>query len=203
MGGRVSTRVRFDASRWCDFEALRASPNRKSVLSDKGSADPVMKQRQVLSEEELAALLAADLETVRAQNRFWFWVRSGFVLVYIGFMLAALLLAPDRIFAKFDIPEQLLHALTHEYVTLRVVTVVAMTALYLLSYWRGWYFPYVALAAVLIAAGNLINDFFSLYIFVKPEAMMMVQIIIAVRVLIVVFLVMNFVGARKDFNVLQ
>lgn len=162
-----------------------------------------MKQHPVLSEEELKALLAADLETVRAQNRLWFWVRSGFVLVYIGAMLAALLLAPDRIFAKFDIPEQLVHALTHEYVTLRIVTVVAMTTLYLVSYWRGWYFPFVALAAVLIAAGNLINDFFSLYVFVKPEAMTLVQIIIAVRVLIIVFLIMNFVGARKDVRLIQ
>ena len=113
------------------------------------------------------------------------------------------MLAPDRIFAKFDIPEQLVHALTHEYVTLRIVTVVAMTTLYLVSYWRGWYFPFVALAAVLIAAGNLINDFFSLYVFVKPEAMTLVQIIIAVRVLIIVFLIMNFVGARKDVRLIQ
>lgn len=162
-----------------------------------------MKQHHILSEEELKALLAADLDAVRAQNRFWFWLRSGFVLVYIAAMVAALLLIPDRIFSKFDLPEQLVPAMTHEYVTLRLVTVLSMTALYLVSYWRNWYFPFVALAAVLIAIGNLINDFFSLYVFVKPEAMLTVQVIIAVRVFILVLLTMNFLGARKDLRLLQ
>ena len=120
-----------------------------------------MKQRHILSEDEVKALLAADLETVKAQNSFWFWLRSGFILCYVTAMIAALLLVPERIFSKFDIPAPLQHALTHEYVMFRILTIVAMTILYLVSYWRSWYFPFVALAAVLVAVGNLINDFFT------------------------------------------
>ncbi len=162
-----------------------------------------MKQRNILSEEEVKALLAADLETVRAQNRLWFWLRSGFILCYVTAMIAALLLVPERIFSKFDIPAQMQHTWLDDYVWLRIVTIIGMTVLYLVSYWRSWYFPFVALAAVLIAAGNLINDFFSLYVFVKPEALGVVQFIIGLRILILGFLVMNFLGARKDVRIIE
>lgn len=156
--------------------------------------------RQVLSEDELKALLAADLDSVRAQNRLWFWIRSSFILCYLTAMLVGLAFFPERILAKFHLPAEMPKRIIDDYLDLRVMTVIGATALYLFSYWRQWYFSYVALGAVLLAIGNLINDIFTLYIYARSDALLTIQIIIALRMVIVGLLVMNFLGTRNEFK---
>lgn len=156
--------------------------------------------RRLLSDDELKALLAADLDAVRAQNRRWFWLRSSFVLCYIAAMLAALILFPDKVLSKFQLPSEMPKRIIDDYLDLRVMTVLGATALYLFSYWRQWYFSYVALTAVLLAIGNLINDVFTLYVYTRPEALLTIQIIIGVRLIIIGFLAMNFLSTRNEIR---
>jgi len=84
------------------------------------------------------------------------------------------------------------------YVPARVFVACVATAAYLFSWFRGFYFSYVALAATLIAAANLVNDYSTIYVFVKPEAERMVQMILFVRLLVVGMLAANFFAARDD-----
>lgn len=155
---------------------------------------------QILSDDELKALLAADLDTVRANNRRWFWIRSTVVLIYIAAMTITLLFFPGIVLARFDFPQEIPHGITEDYLLLRAVTVIAATVLYLFSYLRQWYFSYVALAAILIAVGNFVNDFFSLYIFIRPDAIPTLIAILCLRVLIILLLVLNFLSTRHEIR---
>lgn len=156
--------------------------------------------RHVLSDDELKALLAADLDALRVQNRRWFWFRSGFILCYLAAMLVGLIFYPDRLLSKFNLPLEMPKRIIDDYIDLRVFTVLSATAFYLVSYWRQWYFSYVALSAVLLAIGNLINDFFTLYIYARSDALFTIQLIIMLRAVIIGFLIMNFLGTRNEMR---
>jgi hypothetical protein len=156
--------------------------------------------RSLLTDEEVKALLAAEFDDVRAQNRKWFWLRSSFVLCYVAVMIAGLIFFPERILSKFNLPDEMSAQVTEKFLLLRITTVLAATMLYLFSYWRNWYFSHVALAAVLVAIGNLINDTFTFYIYTRPDAWFVVQAVVALRLFIIVLLVMNFLGARNEFR---
>ena len=159
-------------------------------------------KRDVLTDEEMRALLSADLSAAlqRPDERrdFWFTLRTAFVFCYIVGALGALVLFPDSVLGKFDLPTELYIFVKSHYVPARVFVVCVATAAYLYSWFRGFYFSYVALAATLVAAANLVNDYSTIYVFVKPEAERMVQMILFVRLLVVAMLAANFFAARDD-----
>lgn len=157
--------------------------------------------RPILNEDELNALLAMGVSVQRqGQRHFWFMARTLFVLCYIAAITLAVILFPDRILAKFNFPAALPPFASYDYLVLRVVTLVAAAALYCFSYWRDWYFSYVALGAVLMALGNLVNDYFTLYIYTRPDALMTVQAIMALRCFNIVLLIINFTSSRKKIT---
>lgn len=154
-------------------------------------------KRKVLTEEELNALLAADLDAMDQQNRRWFWIRTGLCLAYIIAMMIGLMAFPDRIFAKFNLPEESAAVVTGSYVQFRLMVLAAATVIYLASYIWDRYFSYVAFAAILIAVGNLVNDYFTVYVYAKPDSMGVVYVISALRILIIFLLYANFRYAAK------
>lgn len=149
-------------------------------------------KRSVLSEKELKELLAVDLEYARTQNAKWFWIRTTIGLGYIAAMLIALTMFPERIFSRFDLPEQSIDAIRDVYIPVRIVTLVILSTAYVVSYLKQWYFPYVAFAAILISIGNLLNDYFTFYIYVAPSAEIIVYVITVARFLLIILLYLNF-----------
>lgn len=149
-------------------------------------------KRKVLTEEELKELLAADLSDVQQQNRRWFWARTSFCLAYIIAMVIGLTFFPDRIFAKFNLPEESASVITGSYVQLRLLVIGTASVIYLASYYFNRYFQYVSFAAVLIAVGNLVNDYFTVYIYTKPENLVPIMVISSIRIVMIVFLYANF-----------
>ncbi len=158
-------------------------------------------KRKVLTDDELNALLAVDLDSMDQQNRRWFWIRTSLCLAYIVAMVLALLLFPDRIFAKFNLPDESAPIITGSYVQIRLAVILTATVLYLASYYWDRYFQYVALAAVLIAIGNFVNDYFTIYIYTKPESVGAVYLISACRVLLILLLYANFRFAVKRTDI--
>jgi len=155
-------------------------------------------KRDVLTDEEMRALLAAHRDVRPDRRELWFALRTSFVFCYVVGALAMLLLYPDAVLGKFDLPTELYIFVKSHYVPARVFVVCVATAAYLYSWFRGFYFSYVALAATLVAAANLVNDYSTIYVFVKPEAERMVQMILFVRLLVVAMLAANFFAARDD-----
>jgi hypothetical protein len=155
-------------------------------------------KRDVLTDEEMRALLAAHLDARPDRRELWFALRTSFVFCYVVGALGTLLLYPDAVLGKFDLPAELYVFVKSHYVPARVFVACVATAAYLFSWFRGFYFSYVALAATLIAAANLVNDYSTIYVFVKPEAERMVQMILFVRLLVVGMLAANFFAARDD-----
>ena len=155
-------------------------------------------KRDVLTDEEMRALLAAHRDVRPDRRELWFALRTSFVFCYVVGALAMLLLYPDAVLGKFDLPTELYIFVKSHYVPARVFVVCVATAAYLYSWFRGFYFSYVALAATLVAAANLVNDYSTIYVFVKPEAERMVQMILFVRLLVVGMLAANFFAARDD-----
>lgn len=148
--------------------------------------------RKVLTDDEMKALLAVDLLEIDNQNRRWFWIRTGFCLAYIVAMVIGLLFFRERIFAKFDLPDESAAIITGGYVHFRVAVISLMTGLYLLSYYRNWYFSYVALASLLIGIANFITDYFTIYIYAKPESIGVVALISVLRLMMIAMLYANF-----------
>lgn len=167
----------------------RVLKNRQPI---RGSRLKQKMKRQVLTKEELKELLSADLTDVRQQNRRWFWARTAFCLAYIIAMVVALTFFPDRIFAKFNLPEESASIITGSYVQLRLLVIAIATFIYLASYYFDRYFQFVSFAAVLIAIGNLVNDYFTVYVYTKPENLIPILVISMFRIMMIVFLYANF-----------
>ena len=148
--------------------------------------------RELLTEDELKALLAADLDAMERQNKRWFWIRNALSLTYIAAMLVGLVFFPERIFAKFNLPESSAAIITGSYVQFRIAVIVVATFIYFVSYFMDRYFPYVAFAAFLIAIGNFVNDYFTIYIYAKPESTLIVYAISALRLTLIAMLYANF-----------
>ena len=159
-------------------------------------------KRDVLTDEEMRALLSADLaaalEKPDDSRDFWFTLRTAFVFCYIVGGLGALILFPDSMLGKFDLPTELYVFVKTHYIPARIFVVGVATIAYLWCWFRGFYFSYVALAAALIAAGNVVNDYSTIYVFVKPEAERLVMALLALRLFVVALLAANFFAARDD-----
>ena len=155
-------------------------------------------KRTLLTDDEMRALLAADLEPQADRRDFWFTLRTAFVFCYVVGALGALILFPDAVLDRFDLPAELYVFVKTQYVPARIFVACIATAAYLWSWFRGFYFSYVALAATLIAAANVVNDYSTIYVFVKPEAERMVMAILALRLFVTGLLAANFFAARHD-----
>lgn len=152
--------------------------------------------RNTLSDDEFAAVLAAELGVIRADSKFWFWVRTGYILCYTAAIAGCVAFFPERVLSKFHLPPDVAQSMAENFIVFRVTTGCALMAGYIVSYLRGWLFPYVAFGALLVSIGNLVNDVFTLYVYVTQDALMTIEAILMLRVLIILSFLLNFLSAR-------
>jgi hypothetical protein len=157
-----------------------------------------MVKRELLTKEELETLLTADLASIRKANTNWFWIRSTIGMAYISAMLIALIFFPERVFAKFNLPDQSKHVIFESYVYARISTLVVAPVIYFTSYLKQWYFPYVALTAFLVSIANFVNDYYTIYVYTLPDSYNAVYVVTACRILIITFLFINFKFSLKQ-----
>jgi hypothetical protein len=126
----------------------------------------------------------------------WFKFRNFFLLILISAFCIKLLFFTHVAVANFANHERNAAELTF-YFKLRALFVIAISAVYLYSYLKDWYFEKVALLYVGIAATALVMDYFNAYANLSETPLQWVSGLIALRVLAIVCLVLNAVHARQ------
>lgn len=154
-------------------------------------------QQEFMTRKEWDALGLPEPAFARALSSPGFWLRNGFILVYLAATAFSILFCPDELLSKFHFPLHYPASMAHDYLRARLMFGTATMAIYFISYWRDWHFPAIACLSIALAAFNLFNDVITLYIFVKAEALWVVQIIIGLRVLILLFFTMNYFNAKQ------
>ena len=154
-------------------------------------------QQEFLTPKDWDAMGLPEPAFAHALSSRGFWLRNGFVLVYLAATAFSILFCPDELLSKFHFPLHFPASAAHDYLRTRLMFGAATMAVYLISYWRDWFFPTMACLSIGLAAFNLFNDVITLYVFVKAEALWVVEIIIGLRVLIILFFTMNYFNAAQ------
>lgn len=152
--------------------------------------------KQILTREEVAAFNALKFSEER-RSPFWFIARTGFVLTYVLAALFSLVIYPEQVLAKFHggAPEIMLFMRT--YVHFRVAFLCAITPFYVWAYLRGFHFSFVSLSAFVIASTMFLNELVLFYAFANPEAQQSVVTILALRLILLFCLFLNFWEYRR------
>ena len=165
----------------------------------------------LVTDEELHALLdtepSAELSSVQPSAHAcestphtradpWFKFRNFFLLTLISAFCIKLLFFTHVAVANFADHERTAADLTF-YFKLRALFVIAISAVYLYSYLKDWYFEKVSLLYVGIAATALVMDYFNAYANLSETPLQWVSGLIALRLLAILCLVLNAVYARQ------
>lgn len=126
----------------------------------------------------------------------WFKFRNLFLLTLISAFCIKLFFFTHVAVANFADHERNAANLTF-YFKLRALFVIAISAVYLYSYLKDWYFEKVSLLYVGIAATALVMDYFNAYANLSDTPLQWVSGLIALRVLAIACLVLNAVYARQ------
>ena len=126
----------------------------------------------------------------------WFKFRNFFLLTLISAFCIKLLFFTHVAVANFADHERTAADLTF-YFKLRALFVIAISAVYLYSYLKDWYFDKVSLLYVGIAATALVMDYFNAYANLSESPLQWVSGLIALRLLAILCLVLNAVYARQ------
>ncbi len=126
----------------------------------------------------------------------WFKFRNFFLLTLISAFCIKLLFFTHVAVANFADHERTAADLTF-YFKLRALFVIAISAVYLYSYLKDWYFDKVSLLYVGIAATALVMDYFNAYATLSESPLQWVSGLIALRLLAILCLVLNAVYARQ------
>jgi hypothetical protein len=149
----------------------------------------------LLTDEELIALLGSDSHATPSGDP-WFKYRNAFLLVVVIVQTIRLLFFPHLAAANFQagaIDEQALY----RYMTIRAIFVVAISATYLFSYLKNWYFEKIALLYVGIAITALLMDYFNAYVYFNQQPQQWAVGLIAFRFVAIYCLFMNALRARE------
>lgn len=165
----------------------------------------------LVTDEELHALLdtepsaesspinpqaLANPSTSQASVDPWFKFRNCFLLTLVSAFCIKLLFFTHVAVANFADHERTAADLTF-YFKLRALFVIAISAIYLYSYLKDWYFDKVSLLYVGIAATALVMDYFNAYANLSESPLQWVSGLIALRLLGILCLVLNAVHARQ------
>ena len=166
----------------------------------------------LVTDEELHALLdtepSAEPSPVQTQQPLstapiasscvdpWFKFRNLFLLTLISAFCIKLLFFTHVAVANFADHASSAADLTF-YFKLRALFVITISAVYLYSYLKDWYFEKVSLLYVGIAATALVMDYFNAYANLSETPLQWVSGLIALRLLAILCLVLNAVYARQ------
>jgi hypothetical protein len=157
--------------------------------------DKSQTEHPLLTDEELTALFGTDSNAASSGDP-GFKYRNLFLLVVVVAQTIRLLFFPHLAAANFQadtIDEQTLY----RYMTIRAFFVIGISAFYLFSYLKNWYFEKVALLYVGIAVTALLMDYFNAYVYFNPQPQQWAVGLIAFRFVAIYCLFMNALRARE------
>lgn len=152
-------------------------------------------EHPLLTDEELTALFGTDSNSALSADR-WFKYRNFFLLTVVIVQTIRLLFFPHLAVTSFQagaIDEQALH----RYITIRALFVMGISAVYLFSYLKNWYFEKIALLYVGIAITAFLMDYFNAYVYFNQQPAQWALGLIAFRFVAIYCLFMNALRARE------
>jgi hypothetical protein len=126
----------------------------------------------------------------------WFKFRNFFLLTLVSASSIKLLFFTHVAIANFANHESGIADLTF-YMKLRALFVIAISAVYLYSYLKDWYFEKISLLYVGIASTALVMDYFNAYANLSETPLQWVPGLIALRLMAIACLGLNALHARQ------
>lgn len=145
--------------------------------------------------EELSALMREDAPTVTTPDK-WFKYRNLFLLVVVISQVVKLLFFSHLTNGNFELGMLDAQAFKR-YLVFRACFIIAISAFYLFSYLKNWYFEKVSLLYVGIAITALVMDYFNAYVYLSENPAQWITGLIALRILAVCCLLINALQASR------
>jgi uncharacterized membrane protein len=149
----------------------------------------------LITDEELNALMGEDVSAISCTDA-WFKYRNLFLLAVVISQVVKLLFFSHLVIGNFELGKLDAAAFGH-YLVFRACFVITISALYLFSYLKDWYFEKVSLLYVGIAITALVMDYFNAYVFLSETPLQWITGLIALRFAAVGCLLMNALNAKQ------
>ncbi len=149
----------------------------------------------LVSDEELNALRGEDAPAISNTDR-WFKYRNLFLLAVVISQVVKLLFFSHLAIGNFELSKLDAIAFEH-YLVFRACFVLIISAFYLFSYLKNWYFEKVSLLYVGIAVTALVMDYFNAYVYLSETPMQWMTGLIALRFLALGCLLLNALNAKQ------
>jgi hypothetical protein len=149
----------------------------------------------LVTDEELNALMGEDVPAASSTDT-WFKYRNMFLLLVVTSQVIKLLFFSHLAIGNFELGALDPQAF-ERYLVFRACFVVLISAFYLFSYLKNWYFEKVSLLYVGIAITALVMDYFNAYVYLSENPMQWMSGLIALRFIAVFCLLMNALRAHR------
>jgi len=149
----------------------------------------------LITDEELKALLEPQVP-VRSHTDRGFKYRNLFLFMVVVSQVIKLLFFSHLTVGNFELGALDPQAF-ERYLVFRACFVMVISAFYIFSYLKDWYFEKVSLLYVGIAITALVMDYFNAYVYLSENPLQWVTGLIALRCLAVGCLLMNALRAHR------
>jgi uncharacterized membrane protein len=149
----------------------------------------------LVTDEELNALMGEEVLAISDTDA-WFKYRNLFVLAVVMSQVVKLLFFSHLAIGNFELGKLDPQSFGH-YLIFRACFVIAISAFYLFSYLKDWYFEKVSLLYVGIAITALVMDYFNAYVYLSENPLQWMTGLIALRFMAVYCLWMNALRAPR------
>lgn len=149
----------------------------------------------LITDEELNALMGQDV-TANNDTDVWFKYRNLFLLAVVISQVVKLLFFSHLAIGNFELGALDPQAF-ERYLVFRACFVIAISAFYLFSYLKNWYFEKVSLLYVGIAMTALVMDYFNAYVYLSENPLQWMTGLIVLRFLAVCCLLINALSAHR------
>lgn len=160
-----------------------------------GTMDKSQTDHALVTDEELAALQGTD-SNASSTGDLGFKYRMFFLLTVVVIQTVRLLFYPHLAVTNFQ-AGVIDEAALYRYMTIRAFFVIGISAIYLFSYLKDWYFEKISLLYVGIAITALAMDYFNAYIYFNAQPAQTTAGLIALRFVAIYCLFMNALRARE------
>ena len=151
--------------------------------------------KPLITDEELNALMRDDASGVSSTDA-WFKYRNLFLLVVVASQVVKLLFFSHLAIGNFQLG-QLDPQAFENYLVFRACFIITISAFYLFSYLKNWYFEKISLLYVGIAITALVMDYFNAYVYLSENPLQWMTGLIALRFMAVGCLLMNALHANR------
>ena len=149
----------------------------------------------LITDEELDALMGQAMPA-NSDTDVWFKYRNLFLLAVVISQVIKLLFFSHLAIGNFELGTLDPQAF-ERYLVFRACFVIAISAFYLFSYLKNWYFEKVSLLYVGIAITALVMDYFNAYVYLSESPAQWMTGLIALRFIAVFCLLMNARNAQR------